>query len=222
MFMDFQSDKRLSSNRLDDWITRRWYRTMAVQCSDDQPRFDKVIPMYYLAPLSTSDTTSQVELEHRPESSAHLVSYILISDRDDAASNEEHIGSDEEYATPDDEDAVEPDLNSTSPKSKGSGSHNPHIFIQCDLQAKAGDPTFALTREPEGDDTCLRIYAPGVNAQTYPFLTKLPGIEPLLKSMVDWPTRSKGRCRTATFLQNQALFGTTSKVEHMGWESAAG
>lgn len=109
----------------------------------------------------------------------------------------------------------------TQLESLGARTGNPYISIRLDLRTTRTDPTFTLTEHPNNDGTCLRIYAPGINTTTYPFLKTIPDAVSLLESMVDPPARLGEVSPIGKFLRDQVLFGSTSEVEHMRWEAGA-
>ncbi|KAF8598013.1 hypothetical protein BDV93DRAFT_526995 [Ceratobasidium sp. AG-I] len=183
----------------EDWITRHWHRTAAVQCSKDQPGIDKVIPMYRLSPLLEPDSISQAKPEGWSNSEA---SYILILDRSGR-------------------DAAPELVNSISPKLLGSETGPPFIAMHLDLRTSGEKPTFALTQDVEEEGTCLRIYAPGINTSTYPFLENIRDSVSQLEFLANPSTGKHGRSSNSAFLRGRVDFGGSSREQHMRWEAGA-
>ncbi|EMD35643.1 hypothetical protein CERSUDRAFT_96756 [Gelatoporia subvermispora B] len=74
----------------DDWLLRLWARTTAIQCSEDQPDIDQLIPVYFDTPDedptpstlgSSSSKADSILGEHSRKS--RLMSYLLIRGRPD-------------------------------------------------------------------------------------------------------------------------------------------
>lgn len=142
--------------------------------------------MYKLAAASTLNLGSGAKPGREWVSGSESVSYILISDRA--------------------KDGTDFDLNSITPNSIGTGTGNPYIAILLDLRTHEGELGVHGTSNPVDDGPCLRIYAPGINTNTYPFLKNVEGVKPLLKSMLEPPVRSKERTPSAVLLRDQVFF----------------
>ena len=92
----------------------------------------------------------------------------------------------------------------------------PYIAILADLGQPA---SFSATfPEREVDDRCLRIYAAGVDAATYPFLTDYPAIMQTLQNLVHLQQIPETERPYTEYLNAQVKFGSTARPEHMVWE----
>lgn len=129
-------------------------------------------------------------------------SYILISDRA------------RKDATPNHLNFISPRLALTST------TGNPFIAIHLDLRIKKNEATFSIT--PNTDDgKCLRIYAPGVNDTTYPFLARIKRSAEILESLVNPPAAHHGSSPNHLLLSDRVHYGDTCKKGHMLWRVAA-
>ncbi|KAF8606195.1 hypothetical protein BDV93DRAFT_604711 [Ceratobasidium sp. AG-I] len=162
-----------------EWTLRHWCRTSAVQGCHNQPKIDKVIPMYYYD-LESSQTEP------------YRLSHILVSDR----ARDVHSQS---------------DLSSITATMIGFSTNEPYIVMLLDLRItnKSTESTM------DSDKSCLRIYAPGVTASTYPRLD--PEVLKILSDTLDVPKRFEKDPDTG-FLRGQVDFGSTVEDEHMNWE----
>lgn len=198
----------------EEFLTRVWYRTGALQCCHGQPSIDKVIPMYKLG-----DARSGAKPAKGWMSETDLVSYILVSDRAR-------------------EESTQRDLNSVTPKSIGTGTGNPYITILLDLrigedlgqsklesrsqsksksEPKPKELIVHETDNPAEDGPCLRIYAPGIHTDIYPFMAEVEGMERLLKRMLKPPVRWEERTPSAVRLRDQTFVAHTTTTRHMSW-----
>ncbi|KAF8594720.1 hypothetical protein BDV93DRAFT_131989 [Ceratobasidium sp. AG-I] len=191
--------------RLEDCITRHWYRTTALQCCHDQPWIDKVIPMYYIAPPSKTKSKAKstplppTQPKQQPGRGVKPVSYILISDR----ANGDTKSS----------------LNCITPKSAlQATTGQPYIAIYLDLRISGKAPNFTFVPKSSTDSASLRIYAPGLNTKTYPFLKAIPDTMSLLEGMLHPPVNLKYSCAEHAHLRNQFKCGATCRPSHMRQE----
>ena len=91
----------------------------------------------------------------------------------------------------------------------------PYIAILADLGVDNKKSKLAVTLDSSSDgDTCLRIYVPGLNATTYPFLAKRDKITEILVDLYKRQSApsSSGRLQN---LQDQVEFGASSEPRHM-------
>ena len=91
----------------------------------------------------------------------------------------------------------------------------PYIAILADFGVDNQKSNLEATLDSFSDsDTCLRIYAPGLDATTYSFLANRDKITELL---VDLYTRQSATSSTGRLqnLQDQVQFGASSEPRHM-------
>ncbi|GBE88876.1 hypothetical protein SCP_1402840 [Sparassis crispa] len=186
------------------WLLRHWARTAAVQCCHNQPLVDKVIPIYF---------------QKTGRSLQDSMSLIMISDK--AGAN----------ASPTDVNAIQ-----AKHASINCVTALPSIAVTLDMgiaETKVRS-TFPTRRSPRADgqhtvpeiedpanDLCLRIYATGMNAKTFPFLEEKVGLETLLRSIVQHATAPKYPHPVGEHLRDQMKYGSSSRPRHMEWENGA-
>ena len=120
-----------------------------MQCTRNQPASDKLIPLYFKSKTDESDSS--------------LFSQILIRDESTKESNKTWLDG---ISRKDDELQFTSEL--------------PYIVILADLGVEANSKlnvtyTTLETDIPDAHSThpverCLRVYAPGINGKTFPFL----------------------------------------------------
>ena len=164
-----------------------------VQCCQQQPLIDKVIPVYFKGGPEMASAESRM-------------SQILVSDkaRESKSSKDvlHNITRRGEYL------------------SRTGGKHDsdslPYIAILADL---GQPPSFSATfPERAVDDRCLRVYAAGVDKTTYPFLTNCPSIMQTLQNIVRLQQIPETERPYTEYLNAQVKFGSTATPEHMVWE----
>ncbi|GBE81651.1 hypothetical protein SCP_0400220 [Sparassis crispa] len=177
-----------------EWILRHWYRTCAIQCCHGQPRTDKMIPMYF------DDFSGRNDQDR--------MSSIFISDK--AGEND----------SPRDVNFIDRTHDSIN-----CSTSRPYIAITLDLGVQDESitstfPTSTSERVNAGvDNRCLRIYARGMSAETYPFLNKVEGLFQVMKQVAVreraplYPSPIEAR------LQDLFKYGSTSSERHMKWEA---
>lgn len=189
-------------NSLYEWTLRHWHRTSGIQCCHQQPCIDKVIPIYFKGGPESAPPQSRM-------------SHIFISDkaRKSKPSKDElaQITRRHESLSGKRSPKADEDKGATS----GSGSL-PYIAILVDL----GQPSsFSVTfPEREVGDRCLRIYAAGVDAAIYPFLTKYPALMKTLEDLVHLQQLPETETPIREYLDAQVSFGDTAFPENMVWE----
>ncbi|KAF8606159.1 hypothetical protein BDV93DRAFT_542906 [Ceratobasidium sp. AG-I] len=163
-----------------EWTLRHWCRTAAVQGCHNQPKIDKVIPMYYHDPASEQTEPSRF-------------SHILVSDRARQWNTKNSLPS------------------ITSRKSIGRSTKEPYIVMLLDLRITNKPAEFTM----DSDNSCLRIYAPGVTTSTYPRLD--PEALRILSDTLDVPKRFNKK-PNAEHLRAQMMYGSSKEGIHMKWE----
>lgn len=92
----------------------------------------------------------------------------------------------------------------------------PYIAILADLGRPSElEVTYS---ESDVDDRCLRIYAAGIDATIYPFLSNRPDVLATLEKLVRRQQIPETETPTATYLAAQFGFGGTGLPQHMLWE----
>jgi len=92
----------------------------------------------------------------------------------------------------------------------------PYIVILADLGRPSElEVTYS---ESDVDGHCLRIYAAGIDATTYPFLSSRPDVLATLEKLVRRQQRPETETPIATYLAAQAGFGVRGLSQHMRWE----
>ncbi|KAG2140084.1 hypothetical protein DEU56DRAFT_798548 [Suillus clintonianus] len=173
----------------EEWTLRHWLRTSAVQCCPLQPLVDKMIPMYFDDPTLGSDDLKRV-------------SQIFISDKAGKHSNARELA-----AITREHDSI------------NCLSALPYIAILLDFNA--ADKKEVIARFPERDpnhtetDQCLRIYAPGMDEITFPFLSGPNGrVARQLHGLVCRETEAP----TQTNLDALVRFGSTARLRNLQWD----
>ncbi|KAG9308729.1 hypothetical protein JVU11DRAFT_11514 [Chiua virens] len=179
----------------DEWTLRHWMRTSAVQCCHQQPRIDKVIPIYFKG-------------EHDKASAELQMSQIFISDK-----ARESTDSKNELA-PITRGGISGQDSEIPKRERPNGL--PYIAIMADL---GQPPSFSVTfPERETDDRCMRIYAAGIDTSTYPFLANHSALLNRLQELVHIAQLPSIERFFGKYLDAQVNFGSTPTRKHMQWE----
>lgn len=182
-----------SLDRFEEWTLRHWMRTSAVQCCHQQPRIDKVIPIYF-------------EGEHDRGSAESQMSQIFISDKARESTSSKTTLN---YITRDNTSGQ------TSEKHAGSNTL-PYIAILADL---GQPPSFSVSFPRRNlTDRCMRIYAGGIDSSTYPFLANHNELRQALEQLVHIAQVPDIERAYGKYLDAQVKFGSTATPEHMRWE----
>ena len=131
------------------------------------------------------------------------MSQILISDKARTSSSEASLSN------------IQRDHSSIAPDYRGL----PYIAILVDLgMAK---PEFEVQVDSSTDrDTCLRIYARGLDARMYPFLKDKGCLERVLQDLYKRQSAPASR-NLAQGLEDQVQFGKSSERRHMNQKPRA-
>ncbi|KAF8606153.1 hypothetical protein BDV93DRAFT_362270 [Ceratobasidium sp. AG-I] len=128
------------------------------------------------------------------QTTPHRVSHILVSDR----AQKEHGKSDL------------PSI--TRLGSIGCSTSEPYIALLLDLGV--GDRLVKFTMD--SDESCLRIYAPGLMMSTYPRMDS--AVLKTLSDILKVPEQSKYQ-RSIERIRDQYKYGGTTEETHMAWEA---
>ncbi|KAF8549112.1 hypothetical protein OG21DRAFT_1515540 [Imleria badia] len=92
----------------------------------------------------------------------------------------------------------------------------PYITILADFgQPSELEVTYT---ESDVDDRCLRIYAPGIDATIYAFLSNRAHVLTTLEKLVQRQQIPETETPIAEYLAAQFGFGSTGLTQHMHWE----
>ncbi|KAF8547557.1 hypothetical protein OG21DRAFT_905914 [Imleria badia] len=185
MDSNIRRDKKgLKQLSIEKWTLCHWERTSAVQCCHNQPLIDKVIPMYF-------------KPQNAGERRDTRVSHILISDKARISPQKVDLKD------------IQRDHPSIAPDYHGL----PYIAILVDLGVDK--PDFDVSLDSSKDrDTCLRIYASGLDATTYPFLVGRDKVAVTLKDLYKRQS-APSSCGHLQNLEDQVRFGASSEPRSM-------
>ena len=166
------------------WTQRHWQRTSALQCCHNQPAVDKMIPIYF-KPKDGSAAPGRV-------------SQIFISDK--AQSDKLNKSKLRDISRVD--------------STIRCASSDPYVAILVDLGRSYHEEFEASWEKVDTNDAySLRIYAAGINAATFPFLTPHPYIVETLRHIVSPP-----KLPAQEGLRDKVKFGSTRTKSHLFWE----
>ena len=177
---------------IDDWTSRHWQRTSAVQCCHNQPLIDKVVPIYFQSKDGKKDGMSQIFISDKARGAKQSGALENIKRSDSS------IGG--------------PEYSST----------HPYIAILADLGLNDSGfsvtfPTRYSSRS-KGDAKCLRIHARGFSPETYPFLQDHRAVLDRLHRLVQMQGIPHSKRPLAEFMRGQVQYGSSAEVRHMNWE----
>ncbi|KAF8552450.1 hypothetical protein OG21DRAFT_1511473 [Imleria badia] len=170
---------------IEQWTLRHWERTSAVQCCHDQPLIDKVIPMYF-RPQNPGDRAG--------------VSQILISDKARSSSQKADLKDIRR-----DHWSIAPDY---------CGPDVSYIAILVDFGVAKSCTDVSLDSSSKDRDMCMRIYASGLDATTYPFLKGRDKVTDILRDLYKRQSAPSSRGRLQN-LEDQVRFGASSEPRYM-------
>ena len=126
------------------------------------------------------------------------VSQILISDKARSGSQKSDL------------EKIHRDDSSIAPDYRGL----PYIAILVDLGVDKSHFEVSLDKASKDKDACLRVYASGLGATTYPFLAGRAKVTTILRNLYKRQSTpsSGGRLQD---LQDQVQFGASSEPRHM-------
>ncbi|OBZ74358.1 hypothetical protein A0H81_05681 [Grifola frondosa] len=204
------------------WLLRLWLRTIAVQCCDDQPLIDKVMPICFKTFGGKSfdnarDQMSLIAASDKADERADPCSVKSI------ARNHHSIRCVMDLpwiAVTFDMGVKESVVCSTFSTSRLDNVNANVTEYTSDEEETSEDGILEDEFEEDAPDEalCLRIYASGMSAQTFLFLAELPGLEHILNDIV---RRAMGPPHPLPIQQRLAdvmQFGETSEEDHMAWE----
>ncbi|GBE88894.1 hypothetical protein SCP_1403020 [Sparassis crispa] len=183
------------------WLLRHWARTAAIQCCHGQPLIDKVIPIYFHnAGRSLQDSMSLMMISDKAGATA--------SPTDVNAIQAKHVSINCVTGLPCIAVTLDMGVVKTEVRSTFSAKQSPRL----------NSLGYA---DPDEEDSCLRIYASGMNAKTFPFLEEQVSLETLLQSIVQHATEPAYPHPVGERLQDEMIYGSTSRPRHMEWENGA-
>ena len=126
------------------------------------------------------------------------VSQILISDKARSSSQKSDL------------EKIHRDNSSIAPDYRGL----PYIAIFVDLGVAKSQLQVTLDKTSKGKDVCLRVYASGLDATTYPFLAGRDKVTTILRDLYERQSApSSGG--SVQDLQDQVQFGASSELRYM-------
>ena len=183
LLVDSRLSRTLMNASSEIWTRRHWQRTSALQCCHNQHAVDKMIPIYF-----------------KPEdgsSAPGRVSQIFISHKAQSGKNKSHLR---------DISRVDSTID--------CASSDAYVAILVDLGTSDDDEFEASWQKIDTNDAySLRIYAGGINATTFPFLTCHPYIIETLRHIVSPP-----KLPAQEGLRDKVKFGSTRTKSHLFWE----
>ena len=183
VLVDSRFSRTLTNVSSEIWTQRHWQRTSALQCCHNQPAVDKMIPIYF-KPKDGSPAPGRV-------------SQIFISDKAQSDKNKSKLR----------------DISRVDSTVKCASS-DPYVAILVDLGRSYHEEFEASWEKVDTNDAySLRIYAAGINAATFPFLTPHPYIIETLRHIVSPP-----KLPAQEGLRDKVNFGSTRTKSHLFWE----
>ncbi|OBZ74768.1 hypothetical protein A0H81_05691 [Grifola frondosa] len=201
------------------WLLRLWSRTAAAQCCHQQPLIDKVMPICF-----------KQYKGGQFENGKDQMSLIAASDKAGKKPNPSNVNSIARnhdsircvtalpwIAVTFDMGVKQSAVHSTFPTRKSIRKRK-KAKARAQLGESEAAPKEGLEEKIPDKDLCLRIYASGMNTNTFPFLAECPGLDGIMNGIVQRAIEPLTSLPVGERLRPVMRFGETTAEENLRWE----